>query len=156
MVLPYSVSVVGGTTANGAVAAGAISNTVDDRVWAMSLSGTFGSRSVTPGEGPIVIGVAHSDYSAAEIEECLEAQASWDQSDLVARERARRKVRTIGIFANEAAANTLFDGREKKVKLGFMLEPGMTLDFWIWNKSGATLTTGGIYQCDGRVYARKT
>ncbi len=152
-VLPFSVSAAAGALANGDLASTAIGSIVDDRMWLMSLAGTFAARDFTAGEGPIVCGVAHSDYSAAEIEECLEAQAAWDQSDLVAREQAKRKVRTIGTFANVLTSETLNDGKEMKIKLGWMAEVGMTLQFWTWNKSGAVLTTGGIFQADGRVYA---
>ncbi len=154
-VLPFSVGAAAGTVANGAVATATVSDVVDDRVWFMSLHTTVGTRGFTAGEGPIVVGVAHSDYTAAEIEECLEAQAAWDSSDLVAREQARRKVRTIGTFPIVTANDVLNDGRQMKIKLGWMAELGMTLDFWIWNKSGATLTTGGIVTFDGRVYASR-
>ncbi len=152
-VLPYSVSAAAGTLANGAVATATVANTVDQRMWFMSQECTWGIRDFTAGEGPIVVGVAHSDYTAAEIEECLEAQAAWDSGNLVAREQARRKVRTVGTFAVASANETLNDGRPIKTKLNWYTQLGETLDIFIWNKSGATLTTGGIVVVDGRVYA---
>ncbi len=152
-VLPFSVSAAAGALANGDVVSTAISDTVDEKMWLASMDAIHAARDFTAGEGPIVVGVAHSDYSAAEIEECLEAQASWDASDLVAREQARRKVRTIGTFPNVASGEVLNDGKEIRTKLGWIAEAGMTLQFWTWNKSGAALTTGGIAEHDGRVYA---
>ncbi len=154
-VLPYAIEVNAGALANADVLASALGDVVIDRMWLMSLAGTMAARDFTAGEGPVIVGVAHSDYTAAEIEECLEAQGAWDQSDLVLREQARRKVRTIGTFANVVSGETLNDGKEMKVKLGWMAEVGMTLQFWVWNKSGGTLTTGGVFATQGRVYARK-
>ncbi len=150
-VLPFSVSAAAGALANGDVISTAIGDVVDSRMWLSSMDLVVAWRDFTAGEDPRVFGVAHSDYSAAEIEECLEAQAAWDQSDLVVREQAKRKVRTIG--THTGVDGLLADGKEFRQKLGWLAEPGMTLQFWTWNKSGAILQTGGVTEVSGRVYA---
>ncbi len=154
--LVYSIPLVLSTLASNALVRGALSDTVDDSVYAISQDARVGLRNLTPGEGPIVVGVAHSDYTAAEIEECLEAVTSWDRGDKIALEQAGRKVRTVGTFSGVNAEEVLNNGMPVRTRLGFMLEPGTTLAWWAWNKSGATLTTGGIVEANGQVWARRT
>ncbi len=154
--LVYSASLALLTTGSNDVVAVALSDTVDDSVYAISMDARVAIRNVTAGEGPIVVGVAHSDYTAAEIEECLEAVASWDRGDKIALEQAARKVRTVGTFSNVGTEEVLNNGMETRTRLGFMLEPGTTLDWWAWNKSGAALTTGAVVEANGQVWARRT
>ncbi len=154
--LVYSASLALLTTGSNSVVAVALSDTVDDSVYAISMDARLAIRNLTPGEGPIVVGVAHGDYTAAEIEECLEAVASWDRGDKIAQEQAGRKVRTVGVFAGALAEESLNQGMPIRTRLGFMLEPGTTLDWWAWNKSGAALTTGGVVEANGQVWARRT
>ncbi len=151
--LVFSSSLALLTTAGNTVVSGALADTVVDRVWLSSMDIRSALRNVTVGEGPIVYGVAHGDYTAAEIEECLEAVGSWDRSDQIAVEQANRKVRTIGVFGAILAEETLNNGNPKRVRLGFILEDGQTLQMWAWNKSGATLTTGAVIEGNGQVYA---
>ncbi len=154
--LVYSASLALVTTTSNSVVSVALSDTVDDSVYAISLDARLALRNHTAGEGPIVVGVAHSDYTAAEVEECLEAVASWDRGDKIALEQAARKVRTIGTFSGVATEETINQGMPIRTRLGFMLELGTTLDWWAWNKSGATLTTGSVVEANGQVWARRT
>ncbi len=143
-----------GTPGGDSVVKGNLDSTVVDGTFLISADLVWGLRGITPGEGPIVVGLAHSDYSAAEIEEALEAITSWDEGDKVAQERRRRKVRTVGMFSGETATQVLNDGKPIKTKLGFAIAEGDTLAVWGWNKSGATLTTGQIITAQGGVNAR--
>jgi len=104
-------------------------------------------------------GVAHSDYSAAEIEECLEATSSMDLGNKVEQERANRLVRSIGIITQVGAASVtgglnFNDGRPKKTKLNWLLSIGDTLDVWVRNGSGSVYTTGSILSGIGHLWVK--
>ncbi len=121
--------------------------TQDRRISSVDL--LWGVRGLTAGEGPIDAGVAHSDYSAAEIEECLEATGSWSDTDKVAAEQANRLVCRIVTFSGEVAEEVANDGKPIKTKLNWRIPDGSTLQTWTRNRSGATLTTGGVVVLDG-------
>lgn len=105
----------------------------------------------TAGEGPIVVGVAHSDYTDAEIEEVLENVGSWDEGDMIDQEKARRLVRRIGQINSPATAEDglLNDGKPLKIKLNWLLTTGQTLSFFAFNKGGSSLTTGSYLVVEG-------
>ncbi len=112
-------------------------------------------RDLTAGEGPLQVGLAHSDYTASEIKEALEAGASFDPGDKVEQEQARRLVRRSGQFAGQVPQEIINDGRPKRTKLGFMVSQGFNLNLWVKNKSGATLTTGAVVEISGTLYVRQ-
>ncbi len=153
--LPVDESAAIGALATNVVGKSDLNSVVDNDYWFMSHRGPWSMEQHTPGEGPIVVGLAHGDYDAAEIEECLEAQASWDMGDRIANERRRRKVRTVGVFPGIAAIEVLNDGRPIRTKLGWMTQIGETLALWFWNKDSATLTTGTMIETQGGVSARR-
>ncbi len=102
-------------------------------------------------------GVAHSDYSAAEIEECLEASASIDQGDKIAQEQADRLVRTIGIMPSSGttgSGRTFNDGRRIRTKLNWLLGIGDTLVVWMRNGSGTIYTTGSSLVVSGDMWVK--
>ena len=104
-------------------------------------------------------GWAHSDYSAAEIEECLEASASMDVGDKVSQERGNRLVREIGVIGgastNTANAGASFnDGRPVKTKLNWLLSIGDTLSLWVRNSSGTVYTTGSTLVASGNIWVK--
>ncbi len=143
------------TTAPGVVIASNMDTTMDEDTFAISSEQTWNLEAHTAGEGPIVVGLAHSDYTAAEIEEALEAVASWDAGDRIAQERRRRKVRQVGIFNGQATTEVLNDGRPVKTKLGFVINSGETLKVWAWSKDSSNLTTGTILGTQGGLSCRK-
>ncbi len=103
-------------------------------------------------------GVAHSDYDAAEIEECLESQASIDFGDKVAAERANRLVRSIGVITSGVATLDqgiqFNDGRPVKTRLNWKMSTGDFLDVWVRNGSGAVWTTGSSISFIGKMWVR--
>ncbi len=111
----------------------------------------WGITGHTAGEGPLVVGVAHNDYSAAEIQEFLENVTSWDTGDMISQEKANRKIRVVGEFPGAEAVETLNDGKSIKTKLNWKVEIGSTLDAWIFNKDQATLTSGTILLFNGKI-----
>ncbi len=118
---------------------------VNETTWLSSVKGSYTLDELTPGQGPIFIGLAHSDYSDAEIEEWIETTQSWNAGDLVAKEVARRKIRRIGVFPAEGGALVtdtiaLNGGRPITTKCGFLLQTGQTASLWAYNMGPANLS----------------
>ncbi len=107
-------------------------------------------------DGPILVGLAHSDYTVAEIEAWIENAASWETGDLVqAREIGRRLIKQIGIFpipASELVSSVLNDGKAIRTKLNWNLATGQTIALWAYNMGDSVLaTTDPAVQCWGHV-----
>ncbi len=126
--------------------------TVDRPYWLASIDVITTTHSFTAGEAPIIVGVAHNDYSAAEIEEWIEATASWSSIDKVEQEQARRKCRMICAFHGGLSADRFKDGAVVRIKCGWIQEAGTTLALWAFNEGAVTLTTGGVVEITGKAY----
>lgn len=105
-------------------------------------------RNYTPIQnvGPLIVGIAHSDYSTAEVEEWLELVTGWDQGDLISQEISKRKIRVVGTFNPEstdavATVHVLNGGRPLTTKCGWMLTEGQTIKYWVYNKGSAAIAT---------------
>ncbi len=101
-------------------------------------------KTISDNQGPIMVGVSHSDYTAAEVEAWIERQNSWKEADLVAREISGRKIRRVGVFPEGGASlstQVLNDGRPVKTRLNWILNAGQSLDFWAYNNGSAALAT---------------
>ncbi len=109
---------------------------------------TWASQGWTAGDGPVVVGLAHSDYTAAEIEECLEAGGTWDEGDKVAQEQGKRLVRIVGTIGD--SEEDINDGMPVKTKLNWLLATGDTLQTFIWNR-GIQMTTGMTVEVSGHL-----
>ncbi len=121
-------------------------DTVNERTLVSSVVATYSLAGLTPTEnaGPILIGVAHSDYSDAEVEAWVELQTGWDEGDLGSREIQNRFIRRIGLFDEPATANlgvSLNEGKAIKTKLNWILLQGQGLNFFCYNTGGAALAT---------------
>ncbi len=118
---------------------------VTERCWLSSIDAIWTLSNYTPAAdaGPLLVGIMHSDYTVAELEEFIENVNSWNQGDLVqTREIGRRFIRQIGIFETPADATVsvrLNDGKSIHTKCGWMLNTGETLDVWIYNLGGASI-----------------
>ncbi len=112
--------------------------TVNERTLVSSIVATWTLSAVTPavGLGPMICGIAHSDYTPAEIESWLENTGSWNEGDLVAQEISKRKIRQIGAFdtADDSVdAFVLNDGKPIKTKLNWIMVQGQGLVSWVYN-----------------------
>lgn len=143
-----------GTLASNDVIGSNFAHAVNNDVWCVSMDAICSAHGHSAGEGPYIVGVAHGDYTDAEIEEWFEATGSWDQGDKIANEQARRKCRVIGIFNGNTSEETLFDGKPKRVKLGFKLQAGQYLKLWCYNESTGAFTTGTIVELKGPIYLK--
>ncbi len=152
--IPFSNAMALGTLADETVQATGLTPVFGEDIYIISVDITAIIRDLTGGEVPLYIGLAHGDLSVGEILEALNAEVI-NPDDIIARERARRPVRKIGGFADGIGVNlSLNDGRKIRQKVGFSVGEGFSLDVWIKNQSGATLTTGAILEIDGVIYGR--
>lgn len=149
--LPVDVSLALGTLGSGTVIASAMTNLGQTRFRVISVDILWSMRGLTAGEGPLEVGIANNNLSVTEIGEMLDASPT-SQTDIIAMERLRRPVRNSGVFAGLAANEALNDGRKMRTKLSTVLNEGVELAFYVRNKSGSALTTGGVIQCTGKVY----
>jgi len=134
------------TLASRTVVSDIFDEVVNGRTLLSSMVGIWTMQNFTKstGDGPILVGLAHPDYSAAEIEEWLETTDSWDEGNLIEKEISNRKIRKIGIFENpvdEAASVVLNHGAPIKTKLNWMLQQGTTLRWWAYNLGTSALAT---------------
>ncbi len=120
--------------------------TVVDTTRITSIEVLYALAGMTPadGQGPIMIGVAHSDYTLAEVEAFIELASSWSQANLVNREIGNRLIRRIGVFEIPALATesaVLNDGKPIKTKLNWSLAEGQGLNFFAYNLGESALAT---------------
>ncbi len=109
-----------------------------DAMWSMI------GKTIADNQGPIMVGVSHGDYTAAEVEAWIERQDSWKEADLIAREITGRKIRRVGVFPEGGASlstQVLNEGRSIKTRLNWILNVGQTIDFWAYNNGSAALAT---------------
>ncbi len=142
-----------GALANNAVEA-AVSDPFGREFYLISADLLWNLRSATPGEGAIIVGIAHGDYTDPEIAEHLNVTGMEDPGDQIAKEQGRRLVRRSGQFSVVASEETLNDGKPIRTKGRFVMTDGFALSFWAQNKSGATLTTGQVVNVNGKLYGK--
>ncbi len=140
------IDIPGGTLAGTTGLIGATVDQVGERMLVSSVVATYSLSGWTGGDniGPVMVGLAHHDYTLAEIEAYLEHQTSWNEGDLVSQEIANRKIRRIGVFESPGdvgADASLNDGKPVKTKLNWILVTGQGVNFWIYNQGSAAFAT---------------
>lgn len=143
------------TLAASALISDNFDETVNEKTFVSSIVISVSWDEVTnDSTGPIVFGVAHSDYEDAEVEVVIENLGSWDTGNLISQEISKRKVRKIGqLVADQSADAAVGDyrwnnGKPLKIKLGWMLQTGDTLQLWGYN-IGATLVGASNIRIEG-------
>ncbi len=149
----FSESFALGTLADGAAAVSNLTGgSASDNFYATSVEASWSMEALTAGEVPIVVGLAHSDYSAAEVEAWIENTASFSQDDLVAQEVSRRKIRNVGQFSDTDETDlVLNEGNKFKTICKFLVNEGKTINAWAYNKSGSALMTGAVINIQGEI-----
>ncbi len=132
----------------------ALTDTANDTMYAITLEATWTLNDHTAAEGPIDIGIAHSSYTAAEIEEWMESSGAWDRGDKVTIEQSRRFCRRVGTFPGLATDEVLNDGLPVKTRVRFLIQEGDTFQVFAFNSSSATLTDGSLVKCNGVLWAK--
>lgn len=122
-----------------------------DDFWFQSCDLQWSISGHTAGEGPLTVGLANSDLSVTEVKEAIQASPQ-SRSDIIARERARRPVRRVGIFNGATANESLNDGKPIRTTLKMYVAESDDLQMWIMNVSASPLTTGTIVQIFGTIY----
>ncbi len=141
-----------GTLASNTVIAGVTTaDTAIDTGKVSSIVAGWDLEAHTAGEGPIAVGVAHSDYSATEILEYLTLATGFDRGDKIAQERQGRRIRRVGVFGGGLADVSLNDGVPIKTKLNWVLVEGDTIQSWALNLDGSSLTTGTLLNIQGNL-----
>ncbi len=135
-----------GTLASRTLVSDIFDNVVNERTYVSSADLIWSLDQMTTGNniGPVMCGLAHSDYSDAEIEAVIENTGSWDEGDLIKQEINTRKIRIVGVFRNpqdNTDSWVLNDGRPIKTKLGWMLLQGQSLRLWAYNMGSAAFAT---------------
>jgi len=103
----------------------------------------------------LTFGLAHGDYTDAEIEECLEASGAIDLGDKLAQEKSNRLVREIGSIGGSVGGGAVYnDGRPRKTKLNWRMTTGKTVTAWVRNNSGSVWTTSGKLGIAGKAWIR--
>ncbi len=145
-----------GTLANTTLIAAAFDESVNERSFLISMEATWHMQDISTSGGPVTVGVAHADYSAAEIEQWIENTGSWNEGNLVQQEISMRKIRQVGVFAMNDSDESLNDGLLIKTPLRWIVNQGQGLSLWAYNDSGAALTTGNVVTVDGWCWIRPT
>jgi len=136
-----------GTLAAQDVVSDPVGDTVREKAWLTSVKATWSLSNITSiiDSGPILVGIAHSDYTDAEIEEWIENLASWDSGDMIGQEVAKRKIRRVGLFGTPVGGPpdklALNDGKPIRTKCGWQLVTGQTVKIWAYNTGTAALAT---------------
>lgn len=151
--IPFNTSVSIASLADDTVVKGNLlgSNFGED-FYVLSVDATW-VRKATSGEGPIQVGLAHGDLTVSEIKENLQAELT-DPDDIIAKEHARRPVRTAGGFSGLDANEKLNNGNPIRSKCKFSVGNDHNLAAWAYNVSGAGLAAGGAIDVFGTIYGR--
>ncbi len=135
-----------GTLAADTLVSAPFDETVAEKTLVSSVVATWSLSDFTDAlaVGPISVGLAHSDYSDAEIEAVIESTGSWNEGDLVSQEVAKRLVRKIGTFQSGLGATAemvLNDGKPIKTKLNWTMLTGAGLRLWAYNEGESAVAT---------------
>ncbi len=122
-------------------------------IYVISIDATWILLGSTSQEGPLFVGFAHGDLSAAEILECLDAEVT-DPDDIIAKEQSRRPVRRVGGFNGLSSNESLVEGALIRTTMKMSIGNDHNIDAWVVNRSGATLTTGAQIKVSGTLYGR--
>ncbi len=137
--LPVTANIALGTLGSEALIGQLNGETFNEERRILSAELTWAIEDLASADGPVQVGLAHGDYTDAEIEQCLEAVGAWDEGDKIAQEQAKRLVRIVGMVSEEETV--LNDGLAIKTRLNWRIATSDTLRWWARNR-GDAMTTG--------------
>ncbi len=148
---------LGALVADSLVAGGITNSSTNPyRIMSVELSYSIVDLGATADDGQ-TFGLAHGDYTAAEIEACLEASGAIDVGDMIARETSNRLVRELGSMQGApgtGAGRSHNNGQPVKTKLNWGMSLGDTIRVWCRNNSGNDWTTGASIAVDGFMWIK--
>ncbi len=152
----YDTTLALGTLTNITVVTQGLTGPGDAKYRMISVMGVWSLRTSTAGDGPITVGYAHSDYSVTEIKEALEVNASISLGLKVEQEQSNRLVRIVGSFPGLSTDEVLDHGSPIKTRLNWAIAPGVEVNIFAYNNSGATLAGGAIVEVIGKCWVKDT
>ncbi len=144
-----------GTLAAATALVVGLTGSADGAYRVVSVKQTWSIKEMTAGQGPILFGYAHSDYTVAEIKESIEAAAAISLGDKIAQEKANRLVRLVGSFQPDDTGEQLFnDGKQVSTKLNWLIPIGKAVNMFCYNDDTSDLTTGGRVSSTGDMWIK--
>ncbi len=117
------------------------------RISSLVASWSMQEFTVASGDGPITVGIAHSDYTDIEIEQFIENAGSWNLGSKVQNEISKRLIRKVGTFRASGPGGSSFDptvlnlGNPITTKLNWRMITGDSLKLWAYNMGSSALAT---------------
>lgn len=149
--VPVHTSLALGALAVKDVISQAAVNAAVDTYRLIGFKGSFSVEDLGADEGPVIAGIADGDYTAAEIEECLEAANSMVLGDRVTQEQANRLVRQCATLIGDV--HEIKD--EQWYKLNWLVSIGKQPQLYAYNADPDNpLTTGATLHMDGKILIR--
>ncbi len=104
---------------------------------------------ITAGEaGGLLLGLANGDLTEAQIGDCIEAAGPLNKSDRDKAELAERAVFIVSQLAPDGGSDATFKGEHGgpivEAKPRWTFTKGVSWNWFVYNSSGAALTTGAI------------
>ncbi len=151
VVLKFDVQVSLGTLADNTALLTSIISSFTTAFWCSSADVYWSLDGHTAPEGPLVVGLCHGAYTAAQVVEALDASPSGPD-DVIAIEQGRRMVRRSGQFAGVVDPEVLNDGKAIRTKCRWTTGIAEDFELFVVNRHGATLTTGSQIHARGQLY----
>ncbi len=142
------------TLANQTVLTSSLTGVSANPYRCMSVKTTWNLKNLTSGQGPLIFGYVHSDYTVAEIKEALEVGGSIDIGSKVEQEQADRLVRIVGTFDGLLTEEKFNEGRPMKTRLNWAIGIGDSVAQFVYNDAGLTLTTGAFTDVIGIMWVK--
>lgn len=150
--IPFFVDLALGTLVDNIVVKTPVLTFGED-LFAISYDVVCAIQGQTAGQGPLIVGMAHGDLSTTEIAEAIDAEVT-DPDDIIAKERARRPVRRLGVFPGLSSEEALAQGQIQRRSLRMSIGDGHSFDVWAVNRSGGNLAGGAIMSFSGTIFGR--
>ncbi len=156
--IPFETDLTLGTLAlNAVLTTGLLDSSFDDDIYIISADVQFNLRNQTDAEGPIHVGLAHSDYSVTEILEFLDVDPT-ERHDLIAQERVRRgkRIRKFGGFRVSESTDVHFylaHGEMIRKPMKFAVNEGKQVNVYAVNR-GSGVSTGRVVNVSGTLFCR--
>ncbi len=148
--IPFDIAVDSGGLAQQAVNS-IVAVTMGRDFYAVGVKADYALDDFGTTSSILTFGWAHSDLSNVEIQENIDSSNAGDPDNIIAREIARRPVRTVGKIDKDGVFN---DGRQMKRALKFAVGESHALTIWVQNNDAITTAAGSEIRASGVIYGR--
>ncbi len=142
-------------------------DTADDNFIATSVDLTWTGQIEQAAEpdnvGPLLFGLAKSDYSDAEIEAWVENASGFTRANLIQQEISKRHIKHVGTFtfpslapsetAGKVTAQLVNDGMPVHTRLNWRILEGTSISLWVYNAGNTAVVTASNQDlvCTGKI-----